>query len=226
MRYVALSFDLDGTLVDTAAEIAAAANRTFADFGLPPRPIEQVTRSIGGGARPLMLKLLAQEPRAARLPVHAVLESFERHYAMTAGSSAAAYAGCHRSLERLREAGVHLACITNKELRFAHRVLHAAGLDAFFELVIGGDSLPHHKPHRSVIDHALTRLGCGRDTAAHVGDSHIDIATARNAGVAAWGLSGGYNAGEPIEAARPDRIFRELCEVADHVLGTDRQRER
>ena len=160
MRYSILSFDLDGTLVDSAAEIAAAANATLLEFEVPQRPLAQITGLIGRGTRELMLKLLEQtlmeRPlRAAQLPVDEVLARFAHHYAATAGSSAAPYPGCRETLTRLRSGGVRLACVTNKEERFAARVLQATGLDDCFELLVGGDSLAHKKPHPSVLAHVL-----------------------------------------------------------------------
>ena len=100
-------------------------------------------------------------------------------------------------------------------------MLQGAGLDGFFELLIGGDSLAHKKPHRLVIDHVLHVLDGQTDLAAHIGDSRIDVETARNAGVAAWAVPYGYNAGEPIAAAEPQRIFDNLAEIAAHVLAVN-----
>jgi phosphoglycolate phosphatase len=227
MRYSILSFDLDGTLVDSAAEIAAAANATLLEFEVPQRPLAQITGLIGRGTRELMLKLLEQtlmeRPlRAAQLPVDEVLARFAHHYAATAGSSAAPYPGCRETLTRLRSGGVHLACVTNKEERFAARVLQATKLDDCFELLVGGDSLAHKKPHPSVLAHVLSRLGGRPEDAAHVGDSRIDVETARGAGVAAWAVPWGYNGGEAIEAAAPQRIFHSLPEIAAFVLAANR----
>lgn len=226
MSYTVLSFDLDGTLVDTAGEIAEAANRALEDFGVPRRDPARVALLIGAGARALMGALVEQvmceQPAlVGRLPVAQVLERFEQHYARTAGTTSRPYHGCVPALQRLRDGGVRLACLTNKEARYARRVLQAARLDGFFDLVVGGDSLPQRKPQREGIDHVLQRLGGRPEQAAHVGDSHIDVQTARNAGVAAWAVPYGYNAGEPIEAAGPDCVFRDLPAVASHVLAVN-----
>jgi phosphoglycolate phosphatase len=224
-----VSFDLDGTLVDTAAEIAEAANLALDAHGIARRPPAEITLLIGAGAHELMRRLLARccddDPAlAARVRVVDVLASMDAHYVQTTGTSARPYAGCVEALADLRRAGVRLACTTNKELRHAQRVLEATALDACFDLVIGGDSLPEKKPHASVLRHVAEKLGVATSRSAHLGDSALDVAAARNAGMAAWAVPYGYNAGMPIEASMPDRLFASLTQVAEHVLATNREK--
>lgn len=220
----AVSFDLDGTLVDTAAEIAEAANLALAEHGFARRPVEQITLLIGAGTRELMLRLLAQTVIADGMPgpgiaPDAVLASLERHYEATAGTTARPYPGCVDALEALRAAGIRLACVTNKESRYAQRVLQRTGLDGYFELLVGGDTLAQKKPHPDVLRHVADALGCAPSRLVHVGDSRLDVEAARNAGVGAWAVSYGYNAGVPIAAARPERLFDSLAEVAAQLLA-------
>lgn len=221
MSFDALSFDLDGTLVDTAGEIAEAVNRTLIEFGIAARPVAEVTHLIGNGLRELMLKLLArilldQPVLADRLRVDEVLARLDQHYADTVGTLARPYPGVLAALVALHEAGVTLACVTNKEGRHARKVLEVTGLQ--LDLLIAGDTLAQKKPHGLVLSSTARMLRVAPDRFAHVGDSRTDVEAARNAGVAAWAVPYGYNGGEPVALARPDRMFADLTEVAAHVL--------
>jgi phosphoglycolate phosphatase len=225
MALALLSFDLDGTLVDTAAEIAEAVNRTLADLRQPLRPLDEITLLIGRGSHSLMRAVLAgvpAQPGAPSLralpPEEEILDRFDAHYADTTGSFSRPYDGAHAALNRLQTHGVRLACVTNKEIAHARRLLQRHDLHRFFELVIGGDSLPHAKPHASVLRYVADTLGVARDDMAHVGDSAVDVMAARHAGVRAWALPHGYNAGRPVAETRPDLLLPDLAAVAEAAL--------
>jgi phosphoglycolate phosphatase len=218
-----LSFDLDGTLVDTAGAITAAVNQTLAHFELPARDEHEVRHLIGDGSRALMLQLLArlclQQPALAeRLDTEALLQHFEQRLRVTLTTLAQPYPQVPQALAQLKAHGVLLACVSNKEAALARRVLQATGLAPLFLLLVGGDTLAHKKPHASVLRHVLDTLQCRHDEAAHVGDSATDVAAARNAGLRAWAVPYGYNQGRPIAAARPDEVFDDLTQLADRLL--------
>lgn len=212
-----ISFDLDGTLVDTASEISLAANRALADFGRAAHPQSAIEQLIGAGAHELMRRLLRQIDVDGALDVTQVLARFDQHYADTAGTLGQPYPGCRDALQSLRDTGVQLACVTNKEERHARRVLEMNELSGYFELLIGGDSLTCKKPDARVLRHVLAAFDSTPGQAAHVGDSDTDIAAARNAGVAAWAVPWGYNAGRPVAASGPDHLFQSMSEIAPLV---------
>jgi phosphoglycolate phosphatase len=223
MSYDAISFDLDGTLVDTAGEIAEAVNRTLDEFGIAPRSLDEITNRIGNGLRELMLRqlahiLLEQPALADRVHADQVLARVDVHYAALVGTRARAYPGALDALAALRRAGVRTACVTNKDGAYTHKLLAATGLQALLDVVIAGDTLAHKKPHAAVLQSAAARLKVTTERLAHVGDSRTDIEAARNAGVAAWAVPYGYNGGEPVALAQPQRLFEGLAEVAQYVL--------
>jgi phosphoglycolate phosphatase len=117
------------------------------------------------------------------------------------------------TLKRAREYGVRQALVTNKESRFTERVLAMHGLQDAFDIVICGDSLPVKKPDPQVIVHCLSQLGASAGEALFVGDSEIDVSTAKAAGVIVWAVPYGYNLGKPIEDAQPDRIVPDIRDV-------------
>ena len=218
-----ISFDLDGTLIDTASEIAEAANRALESHGLDRRPEDRITAFIGHGGRALIQALrnevIAQDPGVEhRMSFEQLFASFDAHYGETTGTSSQPYPGTHEALERLRSGGLRLVCVTNKDHRHAIHALEFHGLVAPFELVIGGDTLPEKKPHASVLQHVATTLGVPIERIAHVGDSATDVLAAKNSGVAAWAVPYGYNSGVPITAANPDRVFQSLPEMAEYVI--------
>jgi phosphoglycolate phosphatase len=211
----AILFDLDGTLIDTAPDIAAALNPALQRQGLRPATLEQVRGWIGDGTR----ASLAKAVRAAGVPddavdshVDALWRGFEFDYAQCCGEHGRIYPGARRMLERLTGAGIQVGLVTNKEAAFAHRLLVRHDLNACFDLMVCGDTLPVRKPDPSMLLHALEALQCSADDALYVGDSAIDVRTARAAGVAVWAVTHGY--GGPLRGAdAPDRLIESFDEL-------------
>ena len=194
----ALLFDLDGTLIDTAPEIAVALNRTLVWLGRPEVEADRVRGWIGDGARALLDKALAH---ASDEPTW---QHFSYEYAAACGQASRLYPGTRAMLERLHAGGIRLAVLTNKEARFAHKLLALHDITAHFDLLVAGDSLPIKKPDPGVISHALAALDVEADDAAFVGDSLTDVRTARAAGVRAWIVTHGYPQGAFTGADVPD----------------------
>jgi phosphoglycolate phosphatase len=219
MRWDAIFFDLDGTLVQTSPEIADAVNDTLRHFGWPAAAQAQVDLWIGHGTQELLIQALAQatgqSPEAVRLgPVlQQALPVFDGHYQARCGTRSQLYPQVRETLDALRLAGCKLAVVTNKEGRYTNTVLQAYQLHSCFDLVVSGDTFPQKKPTPVAINHGLALWQVAPARALFVGDSSIDAATARNAGIAVWLLPYGYNMGEPVQTCHPDRVIDSVSEL-------------
>jgi phosphoglycolate phosphatase len=206
-------YDLDGTLLDTAGEIAHAVNLTLKDFGRAPVSEDDVRRWIGHGTGWLMQTAWKAAAGKADASWDDVMARFHHHYDQTAGTTSTAFPYVLETLQKARDYGVRQAIVTNKERRFTERVLQKHGLQDAFDMVICGDSLSVKKPDPGVIEHCLATLGATAGEALFIGDSDIDVSTARAAGVTCWAVPYGYNKGRPIEESNPDRIVPDIRDV-------------
>ncbi|MGH8673416.1 MAG: phosphoglycolate phosphatase [Burkholderiales bacterium] len=221
-------FDLDGTLVDTAPDICGALNATLREFGLPGVPESLVKHWIGQGTQALLERACARATEASSGRVRSaksidgVLAAFERHYVEHCGRRSKPFPMVVSSLRGLRGFGVRTALLTNKEQRFAVEVLHAHRLRHYFDPIVAGDTLPEKKPSAVPVRYCLQRCGVRPERALLVGDSSIDVETARNAGVAVWAVPYGYNRGRPIAESKPDRVIPSLASVLEAVASKPR----
>ena len=211
-------FDLDGTLMETAPDIADAINDTLQRLGHPSADEDLVRGWIGDGARALLDKALlhAGAPAASSA---AAWPGFADDYARRCGGRSWVHAGVRPMLRRLRQQGLQLVLLTNKEAVFAQRLLHLHGLDGSFELVVAGDSLPVKKPDPGVVHHALHHLGCTADQALLVGDSTTDVRTARAAGINVWLVRHGYPQGSLSGADAPDGFIEHFDQFMPAVAN-------
>lgn len=219
MQAKAIFFDLDGTLVHTAPEITDALNNALRQLGHTEVEQDLVQRWIGQGTQELLVQALAystaysaQQVRASALLQHA-LPIFNHAYMRCCGSRSQPYAQVHQTLTVLRQRNCHLAVITNKEQRYTQPVLDAHALSGYFDLVICGDTFAHKKPNPVGVLHALSQWQLAPNDAMFVGDSCIDAATARNAGIPVWLLPYGYNMGQPVHSCQPDRVIENISEL-------------
>ena len=224
--YDLILFDLDGTLIETAPEIADAVNDTLRRFDLPAVRQQQVNDWIGHGTRELLIQALAFTGNTTADTVRhsdsfkLIEQTFVKHYQARCGTRSHLYPQVRETLHALRAAGVKLVVVTNKEGRYTQVVLDAHHLAPLFDRVISGDTLPVKKPDPAAIDDCLQRFGVARERALFVGDSSIDVATARNAGIAVWALPYGYNMGQPIESCHPDRVIPDFSALTAGLAAT------
>lgn len=217
--------DLDGTLVDSAPELAESIDRMLAGMGFPPAG-EAATRSrVGGGVGALIEQTLyatfgrppddAERARARAL--------FDAAYIDRAGRHAPVYPGVFDGLAVLRIAGLRLACVTNKAGRFTGPMLSRLGFAGYMDTVVAGDDAAALKPDAAPLLLAAERLGAAIGRCVMIGDSAIDIAAARAAGCPVWCVRSDYGGGEPVETAGPDAVFDRFDELADALVTAGRQ---
>ena len=206
--------DLDGTLVDTLGDFAEALNRTLTDLKLPPIGRAQIERMIGKGSENLLLSAMAHlgEPDpTGRLPE--AWSAYQRHYLDVNGRFSQVFDGAVEGLQALRDAGLPLACLTNKPLAFAQTLLRDKGLAGFFGHVFGGDSFERKKPDPLPLLKTCEALGTAPAHTLMVGDSQNDGMAARAAGCPVVLVTYGYNHGDPIAEAPHDALVDSLTQL-------------
>jgi len=212
----AVLIDLDGTLLDTASDLAAAVNGMRADLGMSLLSTSVVATYVGKGAEVLVHRALGGGIDArVDDALHARgLAAFHHHYLRENGLSARAYPGVHEGLVALRAKGLRLACVTNKPQAFADPLLERTGLAQAFEFVLGGDALPYKKPHPQPMLHAAQRLGAAPAETVAIGDSVNDALAARAAGMTVFAVPYGYNEGHDVHALDVDAVVSTMLEAA------------
>jgi len=183
-------FDLDGTLADTAPDLAAAANRQRADRGLEPLPIDQLRPMASHGARGLIGRALGLAPGDA--DYEAARIEFLDYYWQGLCVQTRLFAGMPETLDRLEAMGRRWGVVTNKASRFTEPLMERLGLHRRAACVVSGDTTQHAKPHPAPIQHALKSCAVGSERAVYVGDDLRDVQAGRAAGVATVIAAYGY----------------------------------
>jgi phosphoglycolate phosphatase len=211
-----LIFDLDGTLVDTKQDLTNAVNATRARMGLPALDEQLVSSYVGDGAPTLIRRVLA--PEASEEALARALEFFLAYYGEHKLDCTRPYPGVREALERLSRAGVQMAVLTNKPVRVSQAILEGLSLEGYFARIYGGNSFEQKKPDPVGVETLLAELGVERERAMIVGDSAIDVRTARNASVKVCGVTYGFQP-ETLAAEPPDVVVDSLVQLADIILG-------
>lgn len=213
----AVLFDLDGTLVDTAPDIADAANHMLAALGRPTCDEKTVMGWIGDGIPRLIKRALTGEP--FKDPDEDLFQSaytlFGDFYEKSVAVRSQLYPHATETLRSLHEAGFALACVTNKAARFTEPLLATLGLRAFFTLVLSGDSLIRVKPDPLPVVVACARLGVTLEGAVLVGDSGNDMRAAKAADVRAIALTTGYHHGADLKGLGAQILVDDLIKIPE-----------
>jgi len=216
----AVLFDLDGTLVDSAPDLGAALNAVLAERGVAPVTEAHVRRWVGNGARMLVSRAVA----ARGLPESAAeeaLAAFMRHYERRLCERSRPYPGVVPALARLHGAGWPLACVTNKPERFVRPLLAALGLQAYFSVFVGGDTLARKKPDPMPLIFAAERLGVPPRATLMVGDSVADVEAAIAVPCTVACVDYGYNGGHHTAQAGVAAVVSSLVQLCDWLNVTE-----
>ncbi|MGL6177170.1 MAG: phosphoglycolate phosphatase [Vibrionaceae bacterium] len=213
VKYIA--FDLDGTLVDSVPDLAHALRLMLADIGVPSVSDAMVRGWIGNGVEIMVKRALSGnvdiDPLLSPELIAQALARFEFHYRQNASSETTAYPNVYNTLASLKQAGFLLGIVTNKAQQFVPAILQQLQLEAFFNDIIGGDTLSTNKPHPQGLLFLQEKHKLKSQEIVMVGDSKNDILAAKNAHIASIGLTYGYNYGEPIADSHPDAVVDDFA---------------
>lgn len=205
-------FDLDGTLVDSRADLADAVDAALALHELPTLGAARVSGMVGDGARVLVARALAASGGGEHL-LDRVLEAFLAEYRRTHLGRTALYPGALEALAALSARGVRCAVVSNKPYEFTASLLEHLGVASFFEAVLGGDSLAERKPHPAPLLEALRRCAATPALAAIVGDGEPDMRAGVAAGVARLGCTFGFRSAELLIEAGAETLIASMDEL-------------
>lgn len=212
-------YDLDGTLVESVPDLAAALDKMLTDLDMPVAGESKTRLWVGNGIPALVKRALADDisgEQQGTMDQPLFAEAYERfcfHYDKELGLHSYLYPGVVQFLQAMKKRGIKQAVITNKSEQFTHHLLKLMDIDHYFDWVSGGDSLSEMKPHPMPLLHAMKSLGAPTHHTLMIGDSINDIRAAKAAGVKVIGLPYGYNHGLPIEEANPDLVVSSLAEL-------------
>lgn len=207
-------FDLDGTLIDSAPDLAGAANRLRADHGLEPLPLEALRPMVGSGARGMVGVAFGVSPGEPRFD--GLRDAFLAHYEAGLLQRTQPFDGVPALLTALEAEGIAWGIVTNKATRFTLPIVTGLGLAQRAGAVVCGDTTPHAKPHPEPLLHAARALGLAPEHVAYVGDDLRDAQAARAAGMpmlaATWGYLG---QGEPVHSWGANALVDAPSQVLD-----------
>lgn len=215
----ALLFDLDGTLIDSVPDLAAATNELLAQDNLPALSIDAVRAMIGNGVKKLVERAYAAvqrpvEGEALAIATDRMMAIYGRH--LTGQTSL--MPGAMEMVTTYHRAGVRIAVVTNKPEGFTHELIRHFGFDAIVDVVVGGDTGPQRKPAPDMLEHALAAMDVAVEGAIMVGDSPADIDSAKAARMASIAVRGGYT-NIPVEELGADIVIDSLHDLTQAIAA-------
>ena len=218
MHFQSVTFDLDGTLLDTIADLAEGCRLMLEEIGEPTRSPAEVHNFVGKGMVVLVERCLThqQPPTAEKLQL--AIKSFKRHYAAVNGKFTQIYPGVLEGLQAWKASGVKMGVVTNKPGMFTESLLDRVGMTDYFDVIVSGDTTAHKKPHPEPLLHACRLLNVRPERNLHIGDSKNDIQSARAAGCPVYAVPYGYNEGKPVDSADCDALVSDLLAAYRQAL--------
>ena len=210
----ALIFDLDGTLIDSKLDLVLSVNATLAHMGRAPLAHETICSYVGNGVPALIRRALGEG--ATDQEIEQGIAHFLAYYRAHILDNTVTYPGVREGLELLRRGNHPMAVLTNKPVRFSQAILHGLGLSQYFRQVYGGNSFATKKPDPEGVNILLRELSVAPREAMIVGDSGVDVRTARNAGTWACGVTYGLGT-DGLRDDPPDLMLNSLLELPSHV---------
>ena len=214
MRIELLVFDLDGTLIDSKLDLALAVNATRGEAGLPPLANDTVFAYVGNGAPTLVRRALGDGFDDSQ--VERSLQFFLDYYRAHMLENTHLYPGVREALEAIAAAGVQMTVLTNKPVRFSRELIARLGIADHFRSIYGGNSFATKKPAPEGLQQLMSELQAGPRETMVVGDSAVDVQTARNAGAWACGVTYGFQP-ETFATTAPDFLLDDLGELVKIV---------
>lgn len=210
-----LIFDLDGTLIDSRLDLANAVNATRRHMGMEPLSNERVYTYVGNGAPVLIRRALGDQ--ATEPQIQEALEFFLEYYGAHDLDYTTLYPGVQEALDRFRAAGKQMAVLTNKPVRMTRHIVEGLGVGGHFFRVYGGNSFEFKKPDPIGVHTLIAEAGVAREKALMVGDSSVDVNTARNAGIQCCGVTYGFQP-ETLADPAPEILIDDMRQLADRLL--------
>jgi len=215
-RYSCVIFDLDGTVLDTIADLAAATNHALEMHGYPQHSVEAVRRMVGNGVANLILRAAPEgTPEAERAEI---LAKFKAYYREHINDTTRPYAGVPELLKALREAGVYVGINSNK-FDAALQSLCQIHFDGLYDYAVGESERTPKKPDPAAARRIMEATGASADETIYIGDSNVDLNTAKNAGTDSAWVSWGFRRAEEMQGCEISRAFDRVADLQAFLLG-------
>lgn len=210
MRYELVIFDMDGTILDTLQDLANSTNHALALNGLPERSIDEVRRFVGNGIRRLIER--AVPDGCGEAVTEKVFCDFNEYYREHCFDSTSPYDGIPECLEAMKRAGVHLAVVSNKA-QYAVSELEQRFFPGIFDMAVGERAGIRRKPYADSVLHVIDVMGASAEKTVYVGDSEVDVQTAKNAGIDEIAVEWGFRDADFLREQGAERIVKTPAEL-------------